>query len=170
MRPVDRKRRRQSIARHLDDFPRQLESLRFATDTFGDGFDLEVFATAYTSDDPRTYLPVLATERAFGRLQNYIAQLTEDGAKLAGLPVRQLKGNEPRVQPALEALRSDGAITKDLCRRLISSQKSRSLFEHDYTRVQARDVHAAVTQLLAAAGDFVDRYADWIEPHLTGAA
>lgn len=165
-RDIDRKRWRRAIVEHLEDFPRQLEALRFATLLFGEDFDEGRFADAFESDDPERYMPVQAIERGFGRVQNYTAQLTQNGAKLAGLDVRPPRDGEPRAQPAFEALRDDGAITRDLCRRLVAAQQSRSLFEHDYVRVSARDVHAAVTRLLDVAPRFLDRYANWIEPHL----
>jgi predicted nucleotidyltransferase len=165
-----RKRWRRAIVEHLEDLQRQLEALRYATHLFGDDFDERRFADAFESDDPERYMPVQAIERGFGRVQNYIAQLAQDGAKLAGLDVRSPQDGEPRAQPAFEALRDDGALTKDLCRRLVASQRSRSLFEHDYVRVSARDVHAAVTRLLDVAPQFLDRYATWIEPHLLPAS
>jgi hypothetical protein len=165
-RPVDRKRWRQSLVAHLEDFPRQLEALRFSTQTFGGDFDAAQFADAFESEEPELYIRVQAIERGFGRLQNYIALMAEDGTKLAGLPRRGFEANEPRAQPAFEALRDAGVITKDLCRRLITTQKSRSLFEHDYVRVAAEDVHAAVVKLLGVAPEFLERFSVWIEPYL----
>jgi hypothetical protein len=165
-RPVDRKHWRQSIIRHLEDFPRQLEALRYSTGTFGDAFDADAFAAAYASEDPAAYLPVLAVERGFGRLQNYMGALTDDGTKLAQLERRTLNKDEPRIQPALEALRDAGAITKTLYRDMIAAQKSRSVFEHDYTRVGADDVHRAVTRLLGVADEFHGRYRIWVAPYL----
>ncbi len=165
-RPVDRKRWRQALVAHLEDFPRQLEALRFSTQTFGGDFDAAQFADAFESEEPELYTRVQAIERGFGRLQNYIALMAEDGTKLAGIPRRGFEANEPRAQPAFEALRDAGVIAKDLCRRLITTQKSRSLFEHDYVRVAAEDVHAAVGKLLGVAPEFLERFSVWIEPYV----
>ena len=109
---------------------------------------------------------MLAVERGFGRLQNYIGALVDDGTKLAELERRALHKGEPRIQPALEALRDAGGFTKTLCREMIIAQKSRSVFEHDYTRVAADDVHRAVVRLLGVADDFHERYRAWVEPYL----
>jgi hypothetical protein len=85
---------------------------------------------------------------------------------LAGLPRRSLEASEPRAQPAFEARRDARVITKDLCRRLIATQKSRILFEHDYVRVAADDVQAAVVKLLGVAPEFLERFSGWIKPYL----
>ena len=148
----------------LADFPRQLEALHFGSERF----DLDGFSAAFDSDDPAEYTPVLAIERAFGRLQNYIAALAHDGASVAGLHRHPPAKGEPRAQPDFEALRDAGAITRDLCRRLIASQRARSLVGHDYVRASAADVYAAVERLRTDAPEFLRRYADWIEPHLLG--
>jgi hypothetical protein len=163
-RDIDRKRSRQSIVRHLEDFPRQLDALRFGVDRL----DLAAFEQAFDSSDPELYTPVQAIERGFGRLQNYIAGMAAEGAKLAGLARRRNAGREPQAQPDFEALRDAEVITKVLCRRLIAAQKSRSHLEHDYVRVAAGDVYAAVAQLLEVAPEFLDRFSAWIEPYLLG--
>jgi len=165
-RDIDRKRWRRSLADHLEDYPRQLEALRFSTRTFGGEFDLAEFAAAFSSDDPELYTRVQAIERALGRLQSYMAAMADDSTKLAGLDRRALKDREPRAQPAFEALRDGGVITKDLCRRLVASQKLRNRFEHDYVKAEAEDLHEAVTQLLELAPEFLDRLARWLPPHL----
>lgn len=165
-RGIDRKRWRRSLVEHLADFPRQLEALRFSTRSFAGNFDFADFADAFSSEDPQLYTRVQAIERAFGRLQSYIALMSEEGANLAGLTSRSPKEREPKSQPAFEALRDAGVIPNDLCRRLVASQKSRNLFEHDYVKAQAEDVHEAVTELLDLAPDFLDRFARWVERHL----
>ncbi len=161
-RDIDLKRSRQSIVRHLEDFPRQLDALRFGVDRL----DLPAFEHAFESGDPELYTPVQAIERGFGRLQNYMAGMAADGTKLAGLARRRNTGKEPKAQPDFEALRDANVITKVLCRSLIAAQKNRSLFEHDYVRVAAGDVYVAVVQLLEVAPQFLDRFAAWIEPYL----
>lgn len=165
-RDIDRKRWRRSVVDQLADYPRQLAALRYSTQTFGEDFDLDKFTAAFLSDRPEPYTRVQAIERAFGRLQSYMAAMAENGAKLADLPRRAPRDREPRAQPAFEALCDDGAITKDLCTRLVASQKLRNRFEHEYVKVDAEDVHEAVAQLLTLAPEFLDRFARWVEPHL----
>lgn len=166
-RDIDRKRWRRSVVEHLEDYPRQLETLRWNVASFGDDFDLAEFAAAFSSDEPAVYTRVQAIERAFGRLQNYTALMAENGANLAGLARRPVGDRGPKAQPAFEAIRDAGVLTKDLCRRLVALQRSRNLFEHDYVRVQAADVHEAVASLLAVAPDFLDRFARWVAPFLS---
>ena len=164
--PDEAREQRRSLVRHLDDYPRQLEALRFSTRTFGADFDLAEFAAAFSSDDPALYTRVQAIERALGRLQSYMAAMAEDGTKLAGLDRRSLKDREPKAQPAFEALRDAGVITKDLCRRLVASQKLRNKFEHDYVTAEAEDLHEAVMQVLELAPEFLDRLARWLPRYL----
>jgi uncharacterized protein YutE (UPF0331/DUF86 family) len=152
----------------LDDYPRQLEALRYSARTFGADFDVAQFAEAFSSDEPELYTRVQAIERALGRLQGYMATMAENGAKLAGLTRRAPRDREPKVQRDFEALRDADAISKDLCRRLVASQRLRNQFEHDYVKADAEDLHEAVAQLLQLAPEFLDRFARWIEPHLSG--
>lgn len=161
-RDIDRKRSRQAIIRQLEDFPRQLDALRFGVERL----DLRAFEQAFDSNDPEVYTAVQAIERGFGRLQNYMADMAAEGTKLAGLARRRNTGREPQTQPDFEALRDAGVITKTLCSRLIAAQKNRSRLEHDYVRVAAADVYAAVVQLLEVAPQFLDRFTAWIEPYL----
>ena len=107
-----------------------------------------------------------AIERGLGRLQSYTAAMAEDATKLANLDRRLPKDGEPRSQPAFEALRDAGAITNDLCRRLVASQRLRNRFEHDDIKADADDLHEAVVRLLEIAPAFLDRFVGWVEPHL----
>lgn len=166
-REIDRKRWRRAVVDQLDDYPRQLEALRYSAGTFGEDFDLAEFAGAFSSDLPERYTRVQAIERAFGQLQNAMAALADNGTKLAELPRSAPRDRQPRAQPAFETLRDTGAITKDLCARLVALQKLRNRFEHDYVKVDAQDVHEAVTELLVVAPEFLDRFARWIEPYLS---
>jgi len=166
-RNIDRKRWRRSLVDHLADYPRQLEALRFSVRTFGPDFDIAEFARAFSSDEPELYTRIQAIERALGQLQSYIAAMASDGTKLAGLPRRAPQDGELRAQPDFEALRDAGVITKDLCGRIIASQRLRNRFEHDYVKIDAEDLHEAVTKLLTIAPEFLDRFARWVEPHLT---
>lgn len=167
VRPIDRKRWRRRLTAHLEDFARQLEALRYGAEQFGPDFDLAAFEKAFSSDDPALYSQVLVVERAFGRLQNFMAAIAEDGARLAELPRRPHRGNEPKAAPSFEALRDADVIPAAVCQRVVRAQKSRSLFEHDYVAVDAADVHVAVKGLLIAAPGFIKPVAAWLEPFLT---
>ena len=167
-RDIDQKRWRRSLVDHLEDYPRQLEALRFSARTFGPDFGLAQLADAFSSDEPELYTRVQAIERALGRLQSYMAAMAEDGTKLAGLVRRATQDREPRAQPAFEALRDAGVITKDICGRIVASQRIRNRLEHDYVKMDAEDLHEAVTQMLKLAPEFLDRFARWVEPHLVG--
>ena len=167
VRPVDRKRWRRALIGYVEDFPRQLEALRFSTQQIGERFDQARFEEAFASDDPAVYTHVQAIERGFGRLQNYMAGMAEAGARLAELPRRSPTGRESRAQPDFEALRDAKVISRDACRRLVAAQRSRGLLEHEYIQVSATDLHAAVEQILEIAPGFLDRFSTWIEPYLT---
>src|SRR6201997_422479 len=72
-RPVDTKRWRLAIVRHLEDLPRQYAALEHAMASFGADFDLQLFKAAYnTSQDMDAYNRVQAVERGLGRVQNYV--------------------------------------------------------------------------------------------------
>lgn len=164
LRDIDRRRLRASLLQHLEDYPRQLDVLRYGFEQF----DLPDFERAYVSRDPEVYMPVQAIERGFGRIQNYTADMAVAGARLAELRVRTNRDSEPRAQPAFEALRDANAITATLCRGLIASQKSRSLLEHDYVRIPGSDVYAAVAKLVDIAPRFLAGFATWVEAFLLG--
>src|ERR1039457_4696059 len=86
-RKVDLKRWRHDIVRHLEDFPRQYAALERAMEVFGGDFDLRQFKEAFdTTDDIDAYNRVQAVERSLGRVQNFVADLAQAGAKLAQLP------------------------------------------------------------------------------------
>src|SRR5258707_12333021 len=84
---VDERRWRLTVVRHLEDLPRQYAALENAMAAFGEDFDLQQFKEAYnTTEDMDAYNRVQAVERAVGRVQNYVGELADAGAKLVGLP------------------------------------------------------------------------------------
>jgi uncharacterized protein YutE (UPF0331/DUF86 family) len=163
VRPIDRKRWRQRLTARLEDFPRQLDTLRYSTQRFEPDFDRAAFAAAFESENPELYSRVQAVERGYGRLQNYVAEIAIDAVNLAELSRRPHEGNEPQAAPFFEALRDDGVLSKDLTRGLVRTQRSRALFEHDYVKVSARDVHEAVLLLLDAAPAFLTAVVPFVE-------
>lgn len=166
-RPIDRKRWRHAITEYLRDLPRQIGALDHSMEPFPDA---ESFRSAFESDDLNAYGRAQQVERAFGRVQNYLAQLAEDGTKLADLDRRLVSGKEPRSAPYFEALRDASVIEAELCRRLISSQADRNLVEHDYVKLDADRLYAAVERLRDVAPAFARRYRDWIASYIAPTA
>jgi hypothetical protein len=165
-RPVDAKRCRLVVVRHLEDLPRQYAALEHAMATFGADFDLQQFKEAYnTAEDMDAYNRVQAVERALGRVQNYVAELAEAGVKLAALP-RATDSHGSPAQQAFEAMRDAKVISGGLCRRLVQAQNARTRIEHSYVQTPAGDVHRAAILVRDAARDFMGSYRAWIEPYL----
>jgi uncharacterized protein YutE (UPF0331/DUF86 family) len=165
-RKVDRKRWRRDIVRHLEDFPRQYAALERAMATFGGDFDLRQFKEAFdTTDDLDAYNRVQAVERALGRVQNFIAELAQAGAKLAQLPrAPEVRGST--AHEAFAAMHDAGVIDGELCRRLTRAQDARSMIEHSYIQTSAGRVHQSAKFVHDAARDFIGRYRTWIDPYL----
>jgi uncharacterized protein YutE (UPF0331/DUF86 family) len=167
-RKLDERRWRGTVVRHLEDLPRQYAALENAMAAFGEDFDLRQFKAAYTTtEDMDAYNRVQAVERAVERVQNYVGELADAGAKLAGLPRPPQESGGSHAQQAFEALRDAGVIGKGLCRELLRAQAARTRIEHSYVQTPAGDVHRAATLVRDAARDFISSYRAWIEPYLT---
>lgn len=166
-RKAERRRWARDIVRHLEDFPRQYAALETAMAAFGEDFDLQRFKEAFhTTEDMEAYNRVQAVERAMGRVQNYLAELADAGAKLARLSPRPIGDDASPAQRAFEALRDAKVIDGGLCRRLTRAQKARSIIEHGYVQTPAGDVHRAAELVHRAASDFIGPYRAWIATHL----
>jgi hypothetical protein len=166
VRPVDTKRWRLAVVRHLEDLPRQYAALEHAMAAFGEDFDIEQFKEAYsTAEDLDAYNRVQAVERALGRVQNYATELAEAGVKLVALP-RPTHSHASPAQQAFEAMRDVKVISTGLCRRLVQAQNARTRIEHSYVHTPASDVHRAAILVRDAARDFISSYRGWIEPYL----
>jgi hypothetical protein len=165
-RPLDTKRWRLAVVRHLEDLPRQYAALEHAMASFGADFDIQAFKAAYnTSDDMDAYNRVQSVERALGRVQNYVGELAEAGAKLAALP-RPADSHRSSTEIAFEAMREAKVISASLCRRLLQAQNARTRIEHGYVQTPAGDVHRAAILVRDTARDFIGSYRDWIKPFL----
>ena len=131
----------------------------------GEEFDLQRFKEAFTAtEDMEAYNRAQALERAVGRVQNFVAQLSEAGMKLARLPPPIQDGSS--AQQAFEALRDAGVIDGRLCRRLTRAQKAHAMIEHSYLQTPAGDVHRAAELVHETARDFIGAYRAWVEPYL----
>jgi uncharacterized protein YutE (UPF0331/DUF86 family) len=165
-RKADIQRWRREIVDLLEDFPRQHAALETAMAAFGDDFDLAHFKRAYeTETDMDAYNQVQAVERALGRVQNYVADLSIAGAKLAGLPLSEAN-HEAAAQRAFTTLRDAKVIGAELCRRLVRAQKARTMIEHSYVKVPAGNVHPAAKLVHESALNFIRQYRNWIEGYL----
>jgi hypothetical protein len=164
---ADRSRWQRDIVRHLEEFPRQYAALENAMAAFGGNFDMRQFKEAFnTAEDMDAYNRVQAVERAVGRVQNFVAELAQAGAKLADLPRPAIEQGGSVTQQAFEALRDASVIDGTLCKRLTRAQKARSMIEHSYVQTPAWDVHRAAELVHRAALEFIGRYRRWIEPYL----
>lgn len=156
---------RAEIVAHLEDFPIQLLALESAMEEFGEDFDLAEFKLAFERKRGiKAYNSVQAVERAFARVQNYVVQLAESGAMLAGLELP--KTHEGPAARALDALRQAGVISATVAKDLKRAQKARSAIEHEYVAVKAGRVHEAVELVVEAARAFIGPYTAWIEAYL----
>ncbi|HET9677748.1 MAG TPA: hypothetical protein VFP21_09620 [Solirubrobacterales bacterium] len=132
---------------------------------FGERFDLKAFKVAFDSTtDMDAYNRAQAIERALGRVQNYVAQLSITGAKLAGLKLA--KTEEGEAARAFGTLRDAGVISGELCRKLRRAQRARTMIEHSYVKVPAGNVHQAAELVVSSAREFIGPYRDWVEEHL----
>jgi uncharacterized protein YutE (UPF0331/DUF86 family) len=150
----------------MADFPRQHAALEAAMAAFGEDFELARFKAAYeTKTDMDAYNRVQAVERALGRVQNYVADLSIAGVKLAGL---ELTGadHQALAQRAFTTLRDAKVIGAELCRRLVRAQKARTMIEHSYVEVPAGNTHRAAELVHESARDFIARYRAWIEAYI----
>lgn len=150
----------------MTDFPRQYAALEAAMATFGEDFDLAPFKRAYdTTTDMEAYNRVQAVERALGRVQNYVADLSITGAKLAGLDLSEADHEAVAVR-AFTTLKEAEVIGAELCRRLIRAQKARTMIEHSYVKVPAGNAHRAAELVHASSGQFIGPYRTWVEQYL----
>lgn len=164
-RKADISRWQREIVEHLTDFPRQYAALESAMAAFGENFDPGEFKRAYeTTTDMEAYNRAQAVERALARVQNYIADLSIAGAKLAELEMSG--GDEGPGQRAFAALAKAGVIGGGLCRRLKRAQRARTMIEHSYVQVPAGNVHGSAELVREAARDFIGPYRTWIEDFL----
>jgi len=161
----DTDRLQKEIVAHLEDFPRQLDALEAGINVFGSNFDLKEFKDSFEGKNgTEGYLRVQALERSFTRVQNYIAQLSQSGAMLAGLDLPKIR--QGAAARSFEALKSAGVIDATTCRRLKQTQDARSAVEHEYVRMKAGRLHKAIALLAATTRDFIGPYTAWVAPYL----
>jgi uncharacterized protein YutE (UPF0331/DUF86 family) len=165
-RKADLARWQREIVEHLADFPRQYAALETAMATFGEDFELASFKRAYeTKTDMEAYNRAQAVERALARVQNYVADLSIAGVRLAQLkPAGQ--SHEGAAQRAFTTLADAKIVSLALCGRLKRAQKARTLIEHSYVTVPAGNVHGAAQLIHEAAREFLGPYRAWIEQYL----
>jgi len=162
---AQRNRWRNEAIELLEDFPRQYAALQNAMVEFGADFPLPPFTAAFDSTtDMDSYNRVQSVERALGRVQNFVAQLSIVGAKLAEL--QPPKADEDEAGKAFAALHKAGVINAALCRKLRRAQKARTMIEHSYVKVPAGKVHEAAGLIAVSAREFIGPYRAWVEDYL----
>jgi uncharacterized protein YutE (UPF0331/DUF86 family) len=162
---AQRNRWRNEAIEHLEDFPRQYAALQNAMAEFGADFPLPPFKAAFDSTtDMDSYNRAQTVERALGRVQNFVAQLSIVGAKLAEL--QPPKVDESEAGKAFTALNRAGVISAALCRKLRRAQKARTMIEHSYVKVPAGKVHEAAELIAVSAREFIGPYRAWVEDYL----
>ncbi len=156
---------RSEVSARLEDLPLQIEALQSAMEEFGEDFKLTEFKPAFERKSGiKSYNKVQAVERAFSRVQNYVVELAEYGARLA--KVAPAKSHQSDAARAFDTLKAEGVISAALCNRLKRAQKARSAIEHEYVAVKAGRLHEAVKLVLLPAQDFIGPYSAWIAPYL----
>ena len=151
------------ITDRLRDLTLQRDTLLYVMGGFGDDFSRDRFVAAATSNDPAERAKVLAVERGFEILTNYLTELTVAGLEAAGYRTRGAKVVAPQE---FRLLQSKGGISADLCRRLIELNRTRNDLQHDYPTVQARTLHAAVSELVNQFAAFMRAYPSWLRENL----
>jgi len=165
-RKSDLARWQREIVDHLADFPRQYAALETAMAAFGENFELVAFKRAYeTTTEMEDYNKAQAIERSLARVQNYVADLSIVGIKLAQLKPAGAS-HEGGAQRAFTTLADAGVISRALCARLKRAQKARTMIEHSYVTVPAGSVHGAAELIHEAGREFLGPYRDWIEEYL----
>lgn len=165
-RKSDLARWRREVVEHLADFPRQYTALETAMAAFGEDFELAAFKKAYeTTTDMEAYNRAQVVERALARVQNYVADLSIAGVRLAHLKPAGAN-HEGAAQRAFTTLAEAEVISRALCGRLKRAQKARTLIEHSYVTVPAGNVHSAAGLIHAPAREFLGPYRTWIEAYL----
>lgn len=158
-------RLRTEILARLEEFDYQLLLLTEAMKEFGEAFDLREFKRAFEKESGVAGSHKVQTvERSFSHVQNFMAQLAEDGGMLTRLEPPKI--HEGPAARAFEALKEAGVIDASLCDRLKRCQQARSEIEHDYIHVTAGRVHEMAKLAADSAPEFIERYKQWIEPYL----
>jgi len=165
-RKADLARWRREIVDRLADFPRQYAALESAMAAFGEDFELAEFKRAYEpTAEPEAYNRAQAVERALGRVQNYVAELSIGAVRLARLELVE-SGEDGLAARSFSTLAGAGVLSRALCRRLKRAQKARSMIEHSYVTVPAGSIHDAAELVHAAARDFIGPFTAWVEDYL----
>lgn len=156
---------RSEIVQRLEDLPRQILALESAMEEFPPDFDRGAFKRAFEMKAGiKGYNKVQAVERAFSRVQSYLAELAEGGARLAGLELPN--SHEGDAARSFDALRDEGVIGASLAKDLKRVQKARSAVEHEYLGMRAGRLHEATALTVTAAGEFLGPFSRWIAPYL----
>ena len=152
-----------AITGRLRDLRLHRDTLLYAMGTFGEGFPRDRFVAAAAGNDPAERASVLAVERAFEILMNYVTELTVAGLVAAGRRNAAEATSAPRE---FRQFRDEGGISADLCDRLIALHRTRNDLQHEYPTLQAHALHAAANEFLVGFASFMRSYSAWLREHI----
>jgi uncharacterized protein YutE (UPF0331/DUF86 family) len=150
---------KRKILARIRDVRRHLNALEAAMASFGEDFDLPVFAAAFDSEDPDELNRVKAVERGVDQLYNYMAELAAFGLELAEQRDRH---DETNARRDLDALATLGILSLMRVRRLQRLRDLRRLLVHEYAAATAAQVHEAARILDDELPAFYRAYGEWI--------
>jgi len=150
---------KQKIFHRLADVGRHHGALRAGMAEFGEDFDLDVFAEAYTSTDPSELNRVKALERGVDQLHNYVAELASFGLQLS---THRSQGDDLNARLDLEALGETGVLSRALVKRLQRLRVLRRDLVHEYPTATAEQVHEAVQLAADHFPTFREAYLKWL--------
>jgi hypothetical protein len=150
---------RERIERHLERMPLEREALLLAMHQFGTDFDRDAWQTAYEAFSAEEHNRVVQVTSNLRALVDNAVELARVAATLTGL---RPAGRRPSTNADIEALRGDGALSGDQTYKLVQLKELCDRMRHEYSYVDAEDVHAAVRSLLKLLPSFTASYVQWL--------
>ena len=136
------------LKRRLVDTHRHVRALEHAAAGFGDDFDLNLFESAWRSDDPVELIRAYAVQAGYQNVINACVKIAQELAELQGWTAR---GVEPTSVEALKVLHERGVISGATRGALKEAQERRSDIQHDDANVVAAEIHAAAQSVIQHA-------------------
>jgi uncharacterized protein YutE (UPF0331/DUF86 family) len=150
---------RDRIERRLERMPLERDALQLAMRQFGPDFDRDAWRVAYEAFSAEEHNRVVQVTGNLRALIDNAVELARFAATLTGLRVA---GRRPSTNADIEALRADGALTGEQTHKLVQLKELCDSLRHEYTYVDADEVHAAVHSLLKLLPSFTTSYIKWL--------
>jgi len=151
---------RHGIDHRLERIPRYRAALLQSMAYFGEEFELDAFAAAYSSEEPETINAVTAVEGNLGHIVNWLKQVADFGYHELQRLGRIEKGDGRPIDGLVDA-EFLAATDRD---RLLHLVQVRNRLQHDYPEVAPQEIHEAVSRtldllpgLLAGFGEMLNR-------------